>query len=90
MFADVNECDESPCSPDATCTNTDGSYQCTCNAGYTGSGKGNNGCTIDSSATSGPMNGGNSPIAKVSVSPIINNSVLLQVIIAFIATLILM
>ena len=33
--ADVNECteDTKPCPADATCTNTDGSYTCTCNFG---------------------------------------------------------
>ncbi len=42
--ADVNECKQSPspCHPDATCKNTDGSYECTCNSGFTGDG---NTCT---------------------------------------------
>ncbi|EYF00643.1 EGF domain-containing protein [Chondromyces apiculatus] len=38
---DVNECQNpalNVCSPQATCTNTPGSYTCTCNAGYTGNG----------------------------------------------------
>ena len=29
---DVNECDDSPC--DQLCTNTDGSYECSCGDGY--------------------------------------------------------
>ena len=33
---DINECDSSPCSSDATCSNTDGSFQCTCNNGFSG------------------------------------------------------
>ena len=37
---DVSECcmDTDNCSPDATCTNTEGSFTCTCNQGYTGDG----------------------------------------------------
>ena len=35
---DINECDTSPCSSDATCSNTDGSFQCTCNNGFSGNG----------------------------------------------------
>ena len=35
---DINECDTSPCSSDATCSNTAGSFQCTCNNGYSGNG----------------------------------------------------
>ncbi|XP_022780858.1 uncharacterized protein LOC111322081 [Stylophora pistillata] len=38
---DVNECTEElhSCSADAVCTNTKGSYNCTCNPGYSGDGK---------------------------------------------------
>lgn len=38
--ADVDECaaDESPCDANASCTNSDGSYACECNAGWTGDG----------------------------------------------------
>ena len=38
--ADINECleDTDNCHPDATCSNTIGSFNCTCNSGYTGSG----------------------------------------------------
>ena len=35
---DINECASSPCSSDATCSNTDGSFQCTCNSGFSGNG----------------------------------------------------
>lgn len=31
-FADKNECDDSPCSQ--MCTNTEGSYSCSCNDGF--------------------------------------------------------
>ena len=38
---DIDECADSNlnnCDTDATCTNTDGSYQCACNIGYAGDG----------------------------------------------------
>ena len=37
---DINECelDLDNCDEQATCTNTEGSYTCLCNAGWTGSG----------------------------------------------------
>ena len=37
---DINECamGTDNCAPEATCTNTEGSFTCTCNHGYTGSG----------------------------------------------------
>ncbi|XP_028415961.1 fibropellin-1-like [Dendronephthya gigantea] len=39
MPIDVDEClPSSPCHSNATCNNTDGSYTCTCNSGYTGDG----------------------------------------------------
>jgi len=40
MYADINECerDEDNCHQNANCTNTEGSYTCSCNLGYTGDG----------------------------------------------------
>ena len=39
-FADIDECtsDPSPCNENADCTNSDGSYSCTCKRGFTGDG----------------------------------------------------
>ena len=39
-FADVNECTtgEHKCDANADCNNTDGSFECTCKAGYSGNG----------------------------------------------------
>ena len=39
-FLDVNEClaDSNLCHSDANCTNTKGSYNCTCHHGYNGDG----------------------------------------------------
>ena len=41
LVLDVNECNApiSPCHLKATCKNNDGSYVCSCKAGYTGNGK---------------------------------------------------
>ena len=38
---DIDECSVSPsvCDMNANCSNTPGSYYCTCKAGYTGDGK---------------------------------------------------
>ncbi len=46
VCADIDECADNidDCSPNATCENAVGSYACTCNTGYTGSGMGANGC----------------------------------------------
>ena len=38
IFPDINECSISPCDTNARCTNTPGSYNCSCNSGYTGNG----------------------------------------------------
>jgi len=41
FFADINECIDSSlnnCDGNATCTDLEGSYNCTCNLGYVGSG----------------------------------------------------
>ena len=37
---DIDECsaESSPCSENADCTNSDGSYRCTCKQGFTGDG----------------------------------------------------
>lgn len=40
VFADIDECssDPSPCDKHADCTNSEGSYSCTCKQGFTGNG----------------------------------------------------
>lgn len=38
QFVDVNECAMDPCHPNATCTNTEGGFNCTCNANFEGDG----------------------------------------------------
>ena len=41
VCVDIDECSVSPsvCDINANCSNTRGSYYCTCKAGYTGDGK---------------------------------------------------
>ena len=38
--SDIDECseDSSPCDENADCSNSDGSYSCTCKQGFTGNG----------------------------------------------------
>ena len=41
FLSDINECDDSShnnCSENANCTDTIGSYECTCSEGYSGDG----------------------------------------------------
>lgn len=39
-FLDVDECaGVNNCDGDATCSNNEGSYDCTCNSGYSGDGR---------------------------------------------------
>ena len=38
-FSEINECNiDSPCHANATCNNTEGSYTCECNIGFSGDG----------------------------------------------------
>ena len=38
LFVDIDECSDNPCDTNAACKNSDGSYECTCNDGWTGDG----------------------------------------------------
>ena len=38
-ISDVDECTTSPCHDNAECTNTAGSFTCSCHDGYSGDGK---------------------------------------------------
>ena len=50
LISDINECQlENNCHVAATCTNTDGSYTCACNSGFTGDGIECNGKNIRAS-----------------------------------------
>ena len=37
-FIDIDECLADPCDKNSACTNSDGSFTCTCNTGYNGDG----------------------------------------------------
>ena len=59
LSADVDECsaDSSPCDENADCTNSEGSYNCTCKQGFDGDGvscegKGINQCHLEASVLS--------------------------------------
>ena len=50
LVVDIPECEREldDCDPNANCTNTIGSYNCTCNTGFTGDGFNCRGmCTLD-------------------------------------------
>ena len=38
-FIDIDECTTSPCDVNAACSNTNGSFECTCRPGFDGNGK---------------------------------------------------
>ena len=38
LLLDINECDNNPCQQYASCTNTEGSYNCNCSSGYMANG----------------------------------------------------
>ena len=38
IIIDIDECMSSPCHPNATCTNTLGTYTCECDPGHVGDG----------------------------------------------------
>ena len=38
LIEDIDECVSSPCHPNATCTNENGTFTCECDTGYTGNG----------------------------------------------------
>ncbi|CAA2966946.1 wall-associated receptor kinase 2-like [Olea europaea subsp. europaea] len=45
---DINECKNNPCDPQGICTNTPGSYNCSCPRGYLGDGrKDGRGCNYE-------------------------------------------
>ena len=40
-FIDIDECETNPCHSNASCTDSEGSFDCQCNNGYTGNGVSN-------------------------------------------------
>ena len=38
IHADINECDNTPCDVNAMCQDTNGSFICACNSGFSGNG----------------------------------------------------
>ena len=38
LISGINECSSNPCHTNAMCTDTSGSYTCSCNAGFSGDG----------------------------------------------------
>ena len=38
IFLDIDECFSNPCHNNASCTDTEGSFDCQCNTGYSGNG----------------------------------------------------
>ena len=49
FISDIDECsgDSSPCDENADCTNSDGSYSCTCKQGFDGDGDSCKGITLE-------------------------------------------
>lgn len=39
LSLDIDECQDQPCDSHATCNNTDGSFNCSCNHGFYGNGR---------------------------------------------------
>ena len=37
-YLDIDECEDNPCHDNATCTDSEGSFSCMCDTGYTGDG----------------------------------------------------
>ena len=46
FISDIDECSLNKCHQNATCTNTKGSYNCTCKDGFVGDGKNCTGKTL--------------------------------------------
>ena len=38
LFLDVDECVNNPCHDNANCSDSEGSFECQCNVGYSGNG----------------------------------------------------